>query len=104
MRHPSRPADFQMLFDSFAASLQEYEKQTGIALLRHPLAVQLRDSDSAESITTVLQEQVPACSEFGGTDRITKSLSSIVSVLYTLFVSIVLNWVRSKMPIELFHF
>ena len=103
MRHQSRSADFQLLFNLSAASLQEYEKQTGIALSKHPLAEQLRYSDSAEFVTAVLQEQVPACSEFGGTDRITKSLSSVVSVLYTLSVSVDLNWVRSKLLIGLFH-
>jgi len=92
-----------MLYNLFAASLQKYEKQTGVALSEHPLAEQLRYSDSAESVTAILQEQVAACSEFGGTDRITKSLSCVVPVLYTLSVSIDLYWVRSKMLIGLFN-
>ena len=92
-----------MLFDLFAASLQGYEEQTGISLSKHPLAEQLRYSDSAESVTAILQEQVSVRSEFGGTDRITKSLSSVVSVLYTLSASVDLNWVRSKVLIGLFH-
>jgi hypothetical protein len=103
MHHQSKPAHFQMLFNLFAASLQEYEEQTGIALSKHPLAEQLRYSDSAQSITAILLEQVSACGEFRGTDRITKSLSSVVSVLNRLSVSVDLNWVRSKMLIELFH-
>jgi len=78
--------------------------QTGIALPRHPLAEQLRNSASAESVTAILQEKVPVSSEFGRTDRITKSLSSVVSVLYTLLVNVDLNWVGPKMQIELFHF
>ena len=95
MGHQLRPADFQMLFNLSVASLQEYEKQTGVALSKHPLAKQLRYSDSAETVTTILQEQVPAAySEFGGTDRITKSLRSVVSILYTLSASKDLNWVR----------
>jgi hypothetical protein len=92
-----------MLFNLFVASLQEYEKQTGMALSEHPLAMQLQYSHSAESVTAILQQQVPACSEFGGSDRIAKSLSSVVSILYTLSVSVDLNWVRSKMLIGLFH-
>ena len=92
-----------MFSELFATSLQTYEKQTGIELSGHPLAEQLRYPDSAESIITILQEQVPASSEFRGTDRITISISSIVSVLYTLSVGINLSWVRSKMPIGLFH-
>jgi len=90
-----------MLSNLFSASLQEYEEQTGIVLSKHPLAEQLRHSDSAESVTAILQEQVPR--EFGRTDRITQALSSVVSVLYTLSVSIDLYWVRSKMLIGLLH-
>ena len=103
MHHQSKPAHFQSLFNLFSAPLQEYEEQTGIALFKHPLAEQLQYSDSAESVTAILQEQVPAGGEFGGTDRITKSLGSVVSVLYTLSVSVDLNWVRSKILIGLFH-
>jgi hypothetical protein len=99
MRHHSRPADSRKLFDLFSASLQGYEEQTGIALSKHPLAERFRNSDSAESVAAILQEQVPAYSEFRGTDRITKSLSSVASVLYTLSISVDLNWVCSKMPI-----
>jgi hypothetical protein len=91
-----------MLFNLIAASLQEYERETGIALSKHPLAEQLRYPGSTESVIAILQEHVLACSEFGGTDRITESLSNVVSVLYTLSVSIDLNWVRSKMLIGLF--
>jgi hypothetical protein len=101
MGHQSGPADFQTfkLSSLFSASLQKYEEQTGIELSKHPLALaeQLRYCDSAESIATILQEQVPACSEFGGTDRIAKSLSSVVSVLYMPSVSVERYWVRSKM-------
>jgi hypothetical protein len=102
MHHQSRPAHFQ-LFKLFAASLQEYEKQTGISLSIHPFAERLRRSDSAESVTAILQGQVPVHSEFGGIDRIAKSISSVVSALYTLSVNVDLNWVRSKLFIGLFH-
>jgi hypothetical protein len=98
MRHRSRQleAHFQKLFNLSAASLREYEKQTGIALSKHPLAEQLRYSDTTESIIAILQELVPACGEFGGTNRITKSLSIVVSVLHTLSVSVNLYWPRLK--------
>jgi len=92
-----------MLFDLFAASLQEYEKETGITLSNHPLAWRLRYYGTAESVTAILQEQLPACTnEFGGAD-ITKSLISVVSVLYALPVSFDLDWVRSKVLIRLFR-
>ena len=103
MHHQSGPAHFQMLSNLLSASLQEYEKQTGIALSKHPLAEQLRYSVSAESVTASLQEQMPLCSDSGGTDRITKSLSSVVSVLYTLSVNVNLYWVCPKVLIGLFR-
>ena len=92
-----------MLINLFVAALQEYEIQTGIALSDHPFAEQLRYNDSAESVNAILQEQVPVSSEFGEIDRITKSLSSVVSVLHTLPVSVDLDGVRSKMLVGLFH-
>ena len=101
MRYQSRPAHFQMmLFNLFVASLQEYERQTSIALFKHPLAEQLRYSDSPESVTAILQEQLLAYSGFRGTDRFTRSLSNVVSVLYTLSLSVDLSWVCSKMLID----
>ena len=89
-----------MLSNLFAASLQEYERQTGIALSEHPLTEKFRYLKSAESVTTILQEQVPTRSEFGGADRIEKPLSSLVSILYALSVRIDLHWVRSKILID----
>ena len=103
MHRQSGPAHFQMLFDLFAASLQRYEEQTGITLSKHPLAEQLRYSNSVESITAILQGLLPACSGSGGTDRIMKSLSSIVSVLYTPSFAVDLYWVCSKALIGLSH-
>ena len=99
MSHQSRRDDFQTLFDTFTASLQKYEKQTGIALSKYPLAEKIRNSDSTETVIAILQEQVtlPACNE---TDRITKSLTGIISAMYTLSVCFDLNWVRSKMLID----
>ena len=106
MRYQSTPAHFQMLSILAAASLEDYENQTGIALSEHPLAEQVRQSDSAESVTAILQEQLTARSgrsALGGTGIIMDSLSSVVSVLYTLSVGADLNRVRSKMLIGLFH-
>jgi hypothetical protein len=106
MPHPNSEShvltarDSQTLFDLITVSLQKYENQASITLSKHPLAEQLRHSDSVETVIAILQEQIPASGEFGVTDRITKSLCSIVSVLYTLFVSLDLNWVRSKMLID----
>ena len=80
---------FQALFE---AALQEYQHQTGTILPDHPLARQLQNCDSIDSVTAVLQEQARAFSEFRGNDgKIMKSLKHVVSVLYTLSASTVLG-------------
>ena len=43
---------------SVCFQLEEYEKETGINLVEHPLAVQLESCNSIDSITDVLQERV----------------------------------------------
>jgi hypothetical protein len=68
----------------FEAALQDYEKQTGIALAMHPLAMQLQTCDSAEAITAVLREQTQTFSEFRGKDKVMKPLRNAVSVLFKL--------------------
>jgi hypothetical protein len=89
MGDQSQSSRFRLLFDS---ALQEYQSQTGTSLASHPLAAKLQDCDSIESITTVLQEQARAFSEFrGGDGRVMKSLKTVVSVVYTLSVSTVLG-------------
>ena len=64
--------------------MQDYEKQTGIVLAKHPLAVQLQNCDSVESVTAVLREQTQAFSEFRGKDKILKLLKNTVSFLHKL--------------------
>ena len=89
MGDQSQSSCFQLLFES---ALQEYQNQTGTSLASHPLAEKLQDCHSIESITTVLQEQATAFSEFrGGDGRIMKSLKTVVSVVYTLSVSTALG-------------
>jgi hypothetical protein len=81
MSDQSGSSHLQVLFE---AALQDYEKQTGIALAKHPLAEQLQNCDSVESVTAVLREQTQAFSEFRGKDKILKPLKNVVSVLYKL--------------------
>ena len=86
MGDQSQSSRFRLLFES---ALQEYQSQTGTSLASHPLAEKLQDCDSIESITTVLQEQARAFSEFrGGDGRVMKSLKTVVSVVYTLSVTV----------------
>jgi hypothetical protein len=68
----------------FEAALQEYERQTGIALAKHPLAERLQECDSVESITAVLQEQTQAFNEFREEEKVIKLLKNAVSVLCRL--------------------
>ena len=68
----------------FEAALQDYEKQTGITLAKHPLAERLQECDSVESITAVLHEQTQAFHDFRGKEKIIKLLKNAVSILYKL--------------------
>jgi hypothetical protein len=81
MSDQSGQSRLQVLFE---AALQDYEKQTGIVLVKHPLAQQLQGCDSVESVSAVLHEQTQAFSEFCRRDRILKPLTNAVSVLHKL--------------------
>jgi hypothetical protein len=81
MSDQSGQAHFQVLFE---AALQDYEEQTGIVLATHPLAEQLQNCDTVESVTAVLREQTQGFSEFRGRDKIMKLLKKAVSVLHKL--------------------
>jgi hypothetical protein len=74
-------AHVRALFDS---ALQNYEKNVGAPLVEHPLAAQLQSPHSVESITTFLQDQVHAFSDFCENDRVSKSIKSTVSILTKL--------------------
>jgi hypothetical protein len=77
----SRSSHLRVLFE---AALHDYQKQTGISLAEHPLAEQLQNCDTVESITAVLCEQIQAFREFQGNDKVLKPLKKAVSVLYKL--------------------
>ncbi|SRR6266436_5765041 len=71
----------------FEAALRDYERQTDITLDKLPFAEQLQRCNSAESVTAILQNQVRACSEFRGIDRIMRPLNEFVSILCSLTAS-----------------
>lgn len=76
----------------FEAALQSYERQTGMKLIDHPLARQLGDCNSVESITALLQEQAYSSSQFrGDSGKVMKSLTSAVHVLHALSTSTTLG-------------
>ena len=89
MSHTSSSSHFELLFN---AALQDYANQTGTKLDEHPLAQQLDNCDSEDSITSVLQEHARKFHEFRGEDgKIMKSLKCAVHVLYTLSTSTALG-------------
>jgi hypothetical protein len=81
MTDQSESSHLRVLFE---AALEDYEKQTGIPLAKHPLAEQLQTCDSVDSITDVLREQTQTFSEFRDKDKVMKPLRNAVSVLYKL--------------------
>jgi hypothetical protein len=72
--------------------LQDYAKKTGTKLDDHPLAKQLENCDSADAISSVLQEKARRFHEFRGEDgKIVISLKSAIHILYTLSTSTTLG-------------
>lgn len=81
MSDQSASAHLQKLFE---AALQDYEKKTGTALAKHPLANKLQNCDTVETVTAVLHEQIQALSEFQRKDKVLKPLKKAISVLCNL--------------------
>jgi len=81
MADQSGSAGFLPLYES---ALQAYEKNAGVAFAEHPLTLHLQSCDSIGSTTSVLQGQAQALGEFQGSDRVMKSIKSIVSILTRL--------------------
>lgn len=69
---------FRGLFDS---ALRAYEKETGVTLANHPLAIKLQCCDTTEGITALLKDQAK---DFRQSEKITKSVETIVSILTPL--------------------
>ena len=91
----------------FESALQDYKVKTNITLAKHPVAEQLENCHSVESITALLQGQMRAFSDFRGSDRIMTSIKSTVSFLYELSATASLNndagLVCQKALMELSH-
>jgi fungal STAND N-terminal Goodbye domain len=69
----------QVLFDT---ALQSYEKQTGMRLIDHPLARQLENCHSVDSIMDILQQQARALTDFRRDDG--KAMNSLKRAVYVL--------------------
>jgi hypothetical protein len=93
MTDHSRASHFRELFE---CALQDYEKETGTKLARHPLAEQLQGCNSVDSVLDILQQQTHAFTQFQGSNgRIMKSLKSAVSAIHALSSSATLTEVVS---------
>ena len=90
MSHTSASSpSLQLLFD---AALQSYEKQSGMKLIDHPLARQLENCHSVDSIMDILQQQVHVLIEFrGGNGKVMNSLKRVVHVLLGLSTNTILS-------------
>jgi hypothetical protein len=89
MSQLSSSSSFQALF---GAALQDYEIRTGTSLVNHPLAKQLEECDSLDSITAILQEKAKGFRGFRrDKGKLMKSVKCSVNVLYILSISTVLG-------------
>ena len=66
------------------AALQDYERQMGIVLAKHPLAEKLQNCHSVESLAAVFEEQTQDFKEFRGKDKVLKPLKTTLTVLEKL--------------------
>ena len=85
----SPSSSLELLFD---AALQNYEKQTKLKLVDHPLSKQLENCHTVDSVMNVLQQQGRNLSKFRGADgKFKRSLWRVVHVLHALSTSTTLG-------------
>ena len=79
----------QLFFDT---ALQSYETQTGLKLIDHPLARQLENCHTVDSVVVILQHQASALTGFQEDDgKIMRSLKRVVHILHALSTSATLG-------------
>ena len=79
------PSETCILESLFQSALDEYEKQTKINLVGHPLAVQIQRCNNVESITDLIQDQARAFLEYrGGNHKALTFLKRTVQALHNL--------------------
>jgi hypothetical protein len=64
--------------------LRAYQEKTGVTLVEHPVAVQLQNRHSVQSITTIILYEARAFSNYQEFGRITKAIQSTLSILAAL--------------------
>jgi hypothetical protein len=65
----------------FEAALQDYQKQTGIVLTKHPLVNKLLNCETTVTATAALYDQIQGFSEFQEKDKVLKPLKNVVSAM-----------------------
>jgi hypothetical protein len=78
MPHQLESAHLRTLFEP---ALQAYEERAGVSLAQHPLAINLQSCDTVEAITGHLRDHAQPFIDLQGSDRITVSIKSIVTIL-----------------------
>jgi DNA-binding transcriptional ArsR family regulator len=68
----------------FEAALEDYKRQTGIELARHPLAERLQHYNSLESVIAILREQAQDFKEFQEKDKVLRPLKKVLTILHRL--------------------
>ena len=103
-RHMNNLSDLSVFESLFQSALEEYEKQTGIDLAKHPFAAQLECCDSVESITQALQDRAEAFVKFRGNSKVTTLIKNSVQILHKLSTTVaygeiigLVTLVRAKM-------
>ena len=83
--------EFSVFESLFQSALEEYEVQTEINIVRHPLAAQLEPCNTVESVTEVLQGQAQSFRELPEDGKkIVTLLKQTVQVLHKLSAGVVL--------------
>jgi hypothetical protein len=88
MSQSSSPSTFHALFN---AALQDYKDKTENSLVDHPFARQLKECDSVESVSTILEEQARVFREFRDHGKLINSLKRLADILCSPFISTVLG-------------
>ena len=82
--HMSDQSESSHLRVLFQTALNDYEKQTGIELTKHPLAERLQDCNSVESVSDILREQAKDLDKFREKDNVLKPLKKVLTVLHII--------------------
>jgi hypothetical protein len=91
----------------FETALEDYKKQTGIELAKHPLAERLQNCASPESFTCILRKEDQDFKEFWEKDKVLRPLKNVFIVLSFLppaaNLGLVCPWALTECSMSLTH-